>query len=240
MRRSDTLRVVPQLDVPRLEALGFFRHTRPDAIERLRREPDLSELVCAPETHRAYHADAEELAEGDVRTFLGRVAPFLRREGVAVDVVYAEVRFAEPGRPLGRGRARLRADGWLDEDGPDPHVESMWVSFSPDARPCEVTEGRPEDRDAYVLLAGDREIVIWDDGVPPEDGEDDWSRASRATLAILDELLTAHGSAERAYAMGYGNDLTVVFATPEMGRVINAAAETRRDRLHDGAGIEAP
>ena len=49
--------------------------------------------------------------------------------------------------------------------------------------------------------------------------EDTWLRATRATLALLNELLIAHGSAERAHALYYGNDLTIVFATPEMARI---------------------
>ncbi len=44
---------------------------------------------------------------------------------------------------------------------------------------------------------------------------------------------------ERAYAVNEGNDLIIVFATPEMARIINAAMAEPRSRLHDGMGNEA-
>ena len=89
------------------------------------------------------------------------LAPFLRREGVPIDVVYAEVRVPARGdRPAGRGTAELDADGWLDEDGPDPCVKTMRVSFAPGAPPCEVTVGTSDDAGDYFLLAGDRTIYL--------------------------------------------------------------------------------
>jgi hypothetical protein len=116
----------------------------------------------------------------------------------------------------------------------------MRVSFAPGDESRELTEDDWEDGGAYSLFAGDREIVIYGgNGAPDDDAADDWTRAARATVAILNELLSAHGSVERAYAMYAGNDLHVVFATPEMARLINAAAEERSERLHDGLGNEA-
>jgi hypothetical protein len=233
---------VPQLDLSRLEALGFFRYARAEELDRIRRAVKAAPSFSFPQaTRRAYHADAEELAEHGVLDFLGEVAPLLRREGVPIDVAYREVKFpASKGRPAGRGAARLNADGWLDEDGPSPYARTVRVSFAPSAEPCELTVDDGDDGGTYILFAGDREIVIYrSDGDPDDDAEDDWARATRATLAILNELLSAHGSVERAYAMYGGNDLVIVFATPEMARVINAAMDEPRRRLHDGVGNEA-
>jgi hypothetical protein len=232
---------VPQLDLSRLEALGFFRHARGEDLDLIRREVKATPGFPFPEaTRRAYHADAEALAEHGVLDFLSEVAPLLRREGVPIDVAYREIKFpASNGRPAGRGAARLNADGWLDEDGPSPYAQTVRVSFAPSAEPCELTEDDLEDGGTYILFAGDREIVIYRSDGEPDDAEDDWARATRATLAILNELLGAHGSVERAYAMYEGNDLVIVFATPEMARVINTAMDKPRWRLHDGVGNEA-
>jgi hypothetical protein len=231
---------VAQLDVARLEALGFFRHVHPADLERVRQKlkeassPFAAFDSIAPgggETRRVYDADAEALAEREVLRVLGRVAPFLRREGVAIDVTYAEVIVPAAGlRPRSKGVARLDADGWLDEAGPDPYVESICVSFAPSTEPVPITE----DDDRSVLIVGEREIPICGGDA---DSHDVWGQAVHATLALLNELLAAHGSSERAYAIYFGtNNLIIVFATPEMARVINAAGDEPRDRLHDGAG----
>lgn len=233
---------MPQLDLSRLEALGFFRYAPAEGLDRIRSAAAAAPRFPFPQATRpAYHADAEELAEHGVRDFLGEVATLLRREGVPIDVAYREVKFsASKGSPAGRGAARLNADRWLDEDGPSAYVKSMRVSFAPSAEPCELTEDDWEDGGTYVLFAGDREIVIYrSDGAPDDDAEDDWTRATRATLAILNELLSAHGSVERAYAVYGGDDLVIVFATPEMARIINAAMDEPRGRLHHGMGNEA-
>lgn len=223
-------------DLARLEALGFLRYVRPEDLERVRREL-AAHFLFAEGTHRRYHADAESLAERGVLDFLGEVAPLLRREGVPIEVVYREVKYpASKTRPGGRGAARLNADGWLDEDGPQPLVERIRVSFAPGAEPCELTEDDSDDLGIYILYAGDRKIVIYDGSEPDDDTGDDWQRTTRVTLAILNELLSAHGSAERAYALSRGNDLDIVFATPEMAQIINAAEDDPREMLHDGTG----
>jgi hypothetical protein len=234
---------VAQLDVVRLEALGFLRYVPRQDLEEVRRKlreassPFAAFDSIAPgggKTRRTYDADPENLAEREALDLLGRVAPFLRREGVAIDVTYAEVIVPAAGeRPRTTGVARLDADGWLDEAGPDPYVQSLRVSFAPGAEPVAITE----DDDRSVLIAGDREIPIC--GGDP-DSHDVWGQAIRATLGLLNELLAAHGSSERAYAIYFGkNNLIVVFATPEMASVITAAGTEPRMRLHDGSGAYA-
>jgi len=149
--------------------------------------------------------------------------------------VYAEVKVpARQGRPAGRGRARLAEDGWIDDDGADAYVESMRVAFSPGAELVEVVED-DGGGERYALVAGDRDIPIWS---ADDDTADSWDLATRVTLALLNELLTAHGSPERAFAVLGGNDLAIAFATPEMARIINAAPEVV-DPLHDGTWTPA-
>jgi hypothetical protein len=224
---------VARLDLDRLEALGFFRHVPAADLDRVRREMKASGWPFATHVHRNYRADAEDLAEGDVLNFLGVVAPFLRREGVPIAVEYREVKVpATKTRPAGRGVATLTADGWINEEGAAPRVGRMRVSFAPGRPSQDLTQDYGEER--YTLISGDREIRVWS---ADDDAANTWQRATRVTLAVLNELLSAHGSAERAFALHYGGEeLTVVFATPEMARVRNAGINAPRDRLHDEAG----
>ena len=219
-------------DLAHLETLGLFRHVRAEDLDRVRRETLESQFPFADETHRAYFADAENLAEHGVRDFLGEVAPFLRKEGVPIEVVYREVKYpATKTRPAGRGVARLDDDGWIDPDGPGAYVQTLRIAFSPGGELCDVREDDWGTGD-YSLFVGEREIVIY------VEGDAGWTEATVATIAILNELLAAHGSAERAWALYGSNDLRIAFATPEMARTINAAV-IPRERLYDGLNAPA-
>ncbi|MCC7385942.1 MAG: hypothetical protein IT384_29100 [Deltaproteobacteria bacterium] len=219
------------LDVARLEALGFFRYLEPHEARRAAARARDHGSPFAENVHRLYRADAERLAEHGVRDFLGLVAPILRREGVHVDVRYREILVPARGtRPAGRATPTVDAHGWLDASEPSPCVESMDVSVVRGGALTPVTEDHFESGDVYLLYLGDREVIVYEVGEP----WDGWRRAACATIALLNELLMAHGSEERAHALSSGNVLAIVFATEEMARIINEAA-TPGQRLHDGS-----
>jgi hypothetical protein len=221
------------LDVARLEKLGFFKHVKPDDLPRVVAHIRESNFAFASEVHRLYHADAEWLAENGVRDFLGAVAPFLRREGIQVEVTYRKVKTAaRGGRPAGWCVATLNADGWFDEDGPGPVVESMRLSLRPSDSLCAVTEDTLEVSETYLLFLGEREFVVYD--FAPGARWDGWRQAARSTLRLLNELLAAHGSPECAYALMDDNDLHIAFAAPEMAEVINMACKPG-EGLHDAS-----
>jgi hypothetical protein len=236
-----------------LERLGFFRHVAPEALERVRialAEHGLRGLEPADgvhfeeETHRFHHVDAEELAEGAALNVLGLIAPFLRHEGVAIEVTYGEVRFPSlpngpwgPARPTTSGAIGLDSRGWPSAVGTlvthdlTP-VERMRLATTPGAPLEEVTqdEGQEAD-DPYLLRIGDRRVVIVD---ASDSVSERWTRPPQIFIAFVNEILSAYRSLERAYAFGCGNDLAIVFATPEMASVVNAVSAAP-DRLHDGS-----
>jgi len=220
-------------DIEALEALGFFRYAsaaeRSEAVRLIRKH----NFAFAGSDHRMYHADAECLAEQGVRDFLGSVAPFLRRAGVPITVTYRTVKtHASGGLPARWAAATLDADGWLDENGASSYVETLQLSLRAGAPMVEVTEDDQEPSETYTLHLGDRELIIYN--IEPGAPWDSWGKATRATLALLNELLAAHTSDERAYALSSGNGLYVAFVTPEMARIINAAADPQ-SLLHDGS-----
>ncbi len=197
------------------------------------------------ETHRFYRVDAEELAEGAALQVVGVLAPFLRHEGVAIEVTYGEVMFPSlpngpwgPGRPRTRGRIGLVGGGWASAGGfvvthDLTPVERMRLATTPGAPLEDVTQDEGEDDEPYALRIGDRSVVL----VEPGNSVDErWTRTPQNFIAFVNELLSAYRSPERAYAFGCGNDLAIVFATPEMASAINAASAPRA-RLHDGSVV---
>jgi hypothetical protein len=220
----------PPLDVDRLEQLGFFRYLDGPARAVAIRKAREANFAFAEETHRLYHADAEDLAERGTLDFLGSVAPILRREGVELEVDYRPVKMpARSGRPPYTGAAILDADGWIDPEGPRPRVASMRVAQVPGALLEQIVENEDDDGGHYMLYIGDKERVLYDESTHEE--IDDWEGTAKAVLRLLDEWLAAHGSAERAYGLHGGNDLSVVFVTPDMAAVIDASAASERERL---------
>jgi hypothetical protein len=220
-----------KLDVERLESLGFFRFLDPTHARQVAERIRATGYPFTEEVHRQYRADAEDLAEHGVRDFLGTVAPLLRRLGVRVDVEYAEVRVpGRDGRPPGREAARVAPDGWLPLDAPVVRVASMRLALAPGQEPCDVTEDDFQESERYLLYLGAREHVVY--RFEPSEEGDGWREAARSTVALLNELLQAHGAAERAYAENGGNDMNVVFVTPEMAAIINVASGPR-ELLHD-------
>lgn len=223
------------LDVEGLVALGFFAHVEASALPSVLAETRGSNRAFEAEVHRLYHADAETLAEHGVRDFLGAVAPFLRRQGIRIEVTYEIVKVAARGtRPAMRARATLDAQGWLDPEGAFSKVESMRLAPRPGAELCDVTEDDWHDSDNYSLFLGEREIVVYQAG--DSDKGDEWQRATAATLKLLDELLESHGSSERAWAFSEDNGLKIAFATPQMAELINATCHPR-ERLVGVDGV---
>jgi hypothetical protein len=71
-----------------LEALGFFRYTKPEDLEKLQNtilQEGWSGIFGA--SGRLFFADAETLSEGGVGDFLSEVTPFLEEQGVRVPAV---------------------------------------------------------------------------------------------------------------------------------------------------------
>ena len=227
-----------------LERLGFFRHVAPEAPDRVRGALAEHGLGCLSspsdgvhfeeETHRFHHVDAEELAEGAALNVLGLIAPFLRHEGVAIEVTYGEVRFPSlpngpwgPARPVRRGRIELDDRGWPSAVGTFvTHdlvlVERMRLATSPGSALADVTQHEGADDTPYVLHVGDRSVVMVD---PISSVNERWTRPPQNLIAFVNEILGAYRSLERAYAFKCGNDLAIVFATPEMASLVNAVAE---------------
>lgn len=71
-----------------LDALGFFRYTKPEDLERLQ-DTILKEGWAGVfgESGRLFFADAENLTEGGVSDFLSEVTPFLKEQGVKVPAI---------------------------------------------------------------------------------------------------------------------------------------------------------
>ena len=71
-----------------LEQLGFYKYAQPSDIARLKVESAASGYLFGDERlHRDYPADAEDLAEGEVKAFIDELAPQLRLLGVRIDSV---------------------------------------------------------------------------------------------------------------------------------------------------------
>ena len=126
----------PTLDLGKLLSLGFFKYVPPDDLDQVLRDTTARDDAFAGDTLRRYHADAENLAECGVRDFLCKATPFLRREGVDINVTYPDAR----GVPAYAMQLTLRTGG--------PMVE--------------VTEDA-ENGDPYVLFLGEREFVVFRD-----------------------------------------------------------------------------
>jgi len=147
--------------------------------------------------------------------FLGTILPFLRAEGVAVEATY--------------GRGKRPAGGPEIDPGASPGpVLSLRVSSERGGPLVAVIQKHSEA--GYVVYVGEREFVARQ---PSDDPARTWTGATVATLDILNVLLDAHDSVERAWALMGGNDLDVVFASEAARGFINSTLAPR-DHLHDG------
>jgi hypothetical protein len=72
--------------------------------------------------------------------------------------------------------------------------------------------------DGYIVRVGGVDYLMYD--AEELQGDSFWALASLRGFGIINELLAAAGSKERAYAINGGNDLQLLFLTPELHRVI--------------------
>ncbi len=203
--------------VSELARLGFFSRVRPERIAEAERET--ATFPFPDVVRRLFHADAEELAEGCVLEFIASTREFLALEGVRIDVTFRPQRSVPSIEPV-------------DPDAPPPMqpLSSMRISMARGAPPVGVSQTYGDS--SYTLRLGARDYVIWSQS----DRTNSWMAAAVRTIALLNELLAAHGSRERAWGISGGNDMFIAFATPEQAALINARLG-ERDRLHDGHGL---
>jgi hypothetical protein len=65
----------------KLEGLGFYHYVQPGDVASAKMDAESTGYLYH-ETQRAYHADAEDLAEGGFLSFLESIKPFLTRQGI--------------------------------------------------------------------------------------------------------------------------------------------------------------
>ena len=184
-------------------------------MEQAKREIVAQPYALAGDVMRMFHADAEDLSEGGIMVFLGKVLPVLRAEGVVVDATFGQWK-----RLVGRREVAAGA--------PPGPLLSLRVSSG---RDCPMVDVRSElSENSYTMYVGEREFVACESRDGPATS---WMTATVATLDILNVILGMHDSSERAWAVMGGNDLHVVFASEEACRFVNSTLAPR-DQLHDG------
>jgi len=187
-----TLRTIDQAFVDELEHLGYFRFVAGGEAAEARQEILARRYPLAGEAGRLFMADAEVLANRGVRDLVESVAPFLRREGVSIEV----------------------------EHGPAGTTTALKLSLEPGGPLVPFEETVDDD---YRVKLGLVEIVVW-----TGDGGNAWNDATAQTVALLNRLLSSHGSFERAWSLhGGGNEGFIVFATVEQVHLLNSALPER-------------
>ena len=92
-------RITPHMSksfVDELEERGYFKGLAPVKAQALKEEFELHGWPAIfSESHRFYNADAEDLAEGGIGSFIREVEPFLASEGVRMPEIQDD--------PLGEG-----------------------------------------------------------------------------------------------------------------------------------------
>jgi hypothetical protein len=78
--------------VTRLDAQGYYRGLAPEKVQALKEDfRQKGWMAIFSESHRYFHADAEDLAEGGICKFIREVQPFLSAQGVKVPDLRDEV-----------------------------------------------------------------------------------------------------------------------------------------------------
>jgi len=188
-----TLRTVDQGFVDELEHLGYFRLVAGGEAAEARQEILARRYPLAGEVGRLFMADAEVLADKGVRSLVGTVAAFLRREGVSIEAEY---------------------------DPETGTIRTLQLSLEPGGALVPFVETVDDD---YRVTLGLVEVVVW-----TGDGGNKWHDATGQTVALLNRLLSSHGSFERAWSLhGGGNEGFIVFATVEQVHLLNSALPER-------------
>lgn len=212
-RRGTRIKVSADL-LAELEAVGFFAHSRPDDIAKLRREIQVSGFLFPDGIGRAFPADAEDLAEQGSLDFVARIAPFLKTQGISI-----------PLREEKRGVRRVRdpRTGQVEEQQRTVLVVDDTIPDVPGThfvRPAK--EECPASRDYYRVTMGKHTQEILNRTIPRSH---DWEAAMCHTLLLINNLLSDAGSPERAYGLYGGNDGHAVFLTERQFEIIRNAGE---------------
>lgn len=179
------------------------------------------------DSRRQYFADAERIDEHGGRDFLGEVAPYLRHQGIPIEVEYAPLKCKarpELGLPARIATPMFDAEGWFDPPDQSCRVATMRVALVRGGPLVDVAES--EEDIGYSLFVGERELVIH----TGDEAEYTWYAATRVVVTLIDELLAAHGSSDRVYVGAYGeNDQHVYFLTPAMAAQLDSRLLSSRE-----------
>jgi hypothetical protein len=104
--------------------------------------------------------------------------------------------------------------------GPAGTITGLQLSLEPGGALVTFVETVDDD---YRVTLGLVEVVVW-----TGDGGNKWHDATGQTVALLNRLLSSHGSFERAWSLhGGANEGFIVFATVEQVHLLNSALPER-------------
>jgi hypothetical protein len=87
--------------------------------------------------------------------------------------------------------------------------------------------------DYAVTVNGERRVIYSEPELAAAGSGRAWGLAAARTLRIVDDLLAAAGSNERAWAYQGGNDLGVWILTPELRDAVAAILDSARDEPYE-------
>jgi hypothetical protein len=170
---------------------------------------------------------AEQFAELDRLGFFRFVEPELREE------VEREAR-RRPSRAVFGERARrfffADAESLAEAGVVDFLLELepllQWLGVPPLELDEELDPDGPEE---YAVVVNGRRYLVYAEA----EADRAWGLASARTLRILNDLLAAAGSEERAWAYQGGNELGVWILTPALRDVVAAIVDSPRDEPYE-------
>lgn len=90
--QSANKRAMNESFVVQLDAQGYFRGLAPEKVQVLKEDfRRKGWMAIFSESHRFYHADAEDLAEGGIGRFIREAQPFLSAQGIRIPDLQDEV-----------------------------------------------------------------------------------------------------------------------------------------------------
>ena len=110
---------IPSELLTQLESLGFYQHATDQEIAEARARTQKTGSLFHESTRRLYHADAEDLAEGQVALLLEDIRPFLEHEGVTIATVEED---------FGPDSYSITVNGTVYPiySGPDLETQRLW------------------------------------------------------------------------------------------------------------------